>query len=171
MGTNGSAVDHLDVAVVCGGDGVHHPIPYTRLVPPHYAVVAGSARAIPLWQITPRRAGSQQPKNAVQHAASVDARHSARLVGHKRLDHAPIEVGTVIPAHEMLNQISRAPPIPFMSSRPRARFGGLAMARGPQMAIRTVDPCRGQNGKNSDTVLAGRDALSPPSCCAIVGGF
>jgi hypothetical protein len=56
MGTNGSAVDHLDVAVVCGGDGVHHPIPYTRLPPPHEAVVAGSARAIPLWQITPRRA-------------------------------------------------------------------------------------------------------------------
>ena len=47
--------DHLDVAVVCGGDGVHHPIPYTRLPPPHEAVAAGSARAKPLWQITPRR--------------------------------------------------------------------------------------------------------------------
>src|SRR5262250_3963412 len=35
VGTNRSAVDHLDVAVVCGGDGVHHPIPYTRLPPPH----------------------------------------------------------------------------------------------------------------------------------------
>src|SRR5215831_5123864 len=99
MGTNGSAVDHLDVFVVCGGDGVHHPIPYTRLPPPHEAVVAGSARAIPLWQITPRRAGSQHPKNAVQHAAIVDARHSARLVGQKRLDHAPFEVGQVISAH------------------------------------------------------------------------
>src|SRR5262245_34673498 len=82
-----------------GGDGVHHPIPYTRLPPPHEAVVAGSARAIPLWQITPTRAGSQHPKNAVQHAAIVDARHSARLVGQKRLDHAPFEVGQVISAH------------------------------------------------------------------------
>src|SRR5215510_2527128 len=30
VGTNRSAVDHLDVAVVCGGDGVHHPIPHTH---------------------------------------------------------------------------------------------------------------------------------------------
>src|SRR5262249_47008087 len=61
--------------------------------------VAFGARAMPLWQITPRRAGSQHPKNAVQHAAIVDARHSARLVGQKRLDHAPFEVGQVISAH------------------------------------------------------------------------
>src|SRR5499427_10782906 len=85
--------------VVCSGDGVHHPIPYTRLPPPHEAVVAGSARAKPLWQITPRRAGSQHPKNAVQHAAIIDARHSARFVGQKRRDHAPFEVGQVISAH------------------------------------------------------------------------
>src|SRR5262249_49473522 len=99
VGTNRSAVDHLDVAVVCSGDGVHHPIPYTRLPPPHEAVVAGSARAKPLWQITPRRAGSQHPKNAVQHAAIIDARQSARLVGQKRRDHAPFEVGQVISDH------------------------------------------------------------------------
>src|SRR5262249_23502851 len=99
VGTNRSAVDHLDVAVVCSGDGVHHPIPYTRLPPPHEAVVAGSARAKPLWQITPRRAGSQHPKNAVQHPAMIDARHSARLVGEKRRDHAPFEVGQAISAH------------------------------------------------------------------------
>src|SRR5262249_50868263 len=99
MGTNGSAVDHLDVAVVCGGDGVHHPTPYTRLPPPHEAVVAGSARAVPLWQITPRRAGSQHPKNAVQHAAIVDGGPSGGLVGKKRLDHALFEVGQVISAH------------------------------------------------------------------------
>src|SRR6516164_10467568 len=99
VGTNRSAVHHLDVAVVCGGDGVHNPIPYTRLPPPHEAVVAGSARAKPLWQITPRRAGSQHPKNAVQHAVIVDARHSARLVGQKRRDHAPLEVCQIISAH------------------------------------------------------------------------
>src|SRR5262245_63548812 len=67
--------------------------------PPHEAVIAGSARAKPLWQITPRRAGSQHPKNAVQHAAIIDARHSARFVGQKRRDHASFEVGQVISAH------------------------------------------------------------------------
>src|SRR5262245_54689167 len=50
-------------------------------------------------KITPRRAGSQHPKNAVQHAAIIDARHSARLVGQKRRDHAPFEVGQVISAY------------------------------------------------------------------------
>src|SRR5262245_45971796 len=121
VGTNRSAVDHLDVAVVCSGDGVHHPIPYTRLPPPHEAVVAGSARAKPLWQITPRRAGSQHPKNAVQHAAIIDARHSARLVGQKRRDHAPFEVGQAISAHAYAD----ATPIPFMGSRLVGRADGL----------------------------------------------
>src|SRR5215468_7904913 len=88
--------------------------------------MAGSARAKPLWQITPRRAGSQHPKNAVQHAAIIDARHSARFVGQKRRDHALFEVGQVISAHAMLNQISHATPIPFMGLRPRSGLDALS---------------------------------------------
>src|SRR5262249_10209524 len=113
MGTHGSAVDHLDVAVVCGGDGVHHPTPYTRLPPPHEAVVAGSARAIPLWQITPRRAGLPfstrrsstrgTPRGSLGRSGSI-TRHS-KSVRSYRLMH-------------MLNQISHATPIPFMGLRP-----------------------------------------------------
>jgi hypothetical protein len=44
VGANGSAVDHLDVAVVRGGDGVHQPVPHARLSPSREAVVAGRAR-------------------------------------------------------------------------------------------------------------------------------
>jgi hypothetical protein len=36
---DGSTVDHLYVTVMGGGDGVHHPIPYTRFPSSHEAVV------------------------------------------------------------------------------------------------------------------------------------
>ncbi len=47
----------------------------------HEAVVVGSARAMALRQAAPGRAGSQHPKDAVQHAAIIDARYTSRLVG------------------------------------------------------------------------------------------
>src|ERR1700712_219131 len=58
---DGSAVDHLDVAVIRSGDGVHHPAPHACFAPSHEAVVAGSARAIALGQVAPRCARSQYP--------------------------------------------------------------------------------------------------------------
>jgi len=53
---DGSAVDHLNVTVMRGTDGIHHPIPDTRLPPAHEAVVAGGAWAIAFGQVAPRRA-------------------------------------------------------------------------------------------------------------------
>jgi len=99
VGANGGAVDHLDGAVVSGGDGIHQPTPYARLPPSHEAVVAGGARAVALGQVTPRRTGAQHPEDAVQHAAIIDARHASGLVGQQRLDHTPLEVGQVVSAH------------------------------------------------------------------------
>ena len=96
---NGGAVDHLDVAVVRGGDSVHQPVPDARLPPSHEAVVAGGARAVSLGQIALRRTGSQHPEDAVQRAAIIDARHAPWLVGQQRLDYAPLEVGQVVSAH------------------------------------------------------------------------
>lgn len=81
MGANGSAVDHLDVAIVQGGDGVHHPIPHAGLPPSHEAVVAGGARTVAFGQVTPWRTRSKHPENAVQHAAVIDARYTSGLVG------------------------------------------------------------------------------------------
>ncbi len=99
MGANGGAVDHLDVAIVRGGDGVHQSIPNARLPPSIETVVAGSARAIALRQVAPRRTGAQHPEDAVQHAPVIDTWHTSGLVGQKRLDHAPLEVGQIISAH------------------------------------------------------------------------
>ena len=90
---DGSAVDHLDVTVMGGSDGVHHPVPDASFAPPYEAVVAGGAWAIALWEVAPWRAGTQHPEDAVQHAAIVHARNTSRLVGEKRLDHAPLEIG------------------------------------------------------------------------------
>lgn len=99
MGANGGAVDHLDVAVVDGGDSVHHSIPDTSLPPSHEAVVAGGARTIALGKVSPRRSRSQHPEDAVQRSPIIDTRHASRLVGQQLLDHAPLEVGQIISAH------------------------------------------------------------------------
>jgi hypothetical protein len=93
MSANGSAVDHLDVAVVGSGDGIHHPIPDSSLSPSHEAVVAGCVRAIAFRQVAPRCTGSQNPEDTIQHAAVIDARHASGLVWQQRFDHAPLEVG------------------------------------------------------------------------------
>lgn len=108
MGANGGAVDHLDVAIVRGGDGIHQPVPHACLPPSYEAVVAGGARAIALGQVTPRRTRAQPPEDAVQHAAVIDAWHASRLVGKQRLDHAPLEVGQVISAHADAESDARA---------------------------------------------------------------
>lgn len=102
--SDGSAVDHLDVAIMCSGDGVHHPIPHACFAPSYKAVVAGRARAIAFRQVAPRRTGTQHPEDAVQHAPVVHARHASGLVGQQRLDHAPFEVGQIISAMPTLNQ-------------------------------------------------------------------
>lgn len=81
---DGSAVDHLDVAIMRGGDGIHHPIPNARFSPAHEAIVASCARAIAFRQVAPRCAGSQYPEDAVQHAPVIDTRHASRLVGEQR---------------------------------------------------------------------------------------
>jgi hypothetical protein len=99
MGANGSAVDHLDVAVMGGSDGIHHPIPDARLPPSHEAVVAGGSRAVAFGQVTPWRTGSQHPEDTVQYAAVIDTWNASWLVGQERLDHAPFEIGQVISAH------------------------------------------------------------------------
>ena len=99
MDPNGGAVDHLDVAVVRDGDGVHQPVPHARLPPSHEAVVTGGAWAIALRQVTPRCTRPQYPEDAVQHTAVIDARHASRLLGQQRLDNAPLEVGQIVSAH------------------------------------------------------------------------
>ena len=99
MSANGSAVDHLYVAIVGSGDGVHHPIPYARFSSAHEAIVTGGTRAITLRQIAPWRTGTQHPEDTVQNAAIIDARNTSRLVGQQRLNDASLEVGQIVSAH------------------------------------------------------------------------
>ncbi|MBB5984198.1 hypothetical protein HNP60_000172 [Sphingobium sp. B1D3A] len=99
VSANRGTVDHLDVAIVRGGDGIHHPIPDARRSPSHEAVVAGRSRAIAFGQIALRCTRAQHPEYTVEHTAIIDARHASRLVGQKRFDHAPLEVGKIISAH------------------------------------------------------------------------
>lgn len=82
-----------------GSDGIHHPVPDACFPPSHKAVIAGGARAIAFGENAPWRTGAQHPEDAVQHAAIINARHTSRLIGQKRFDYAPLEVGQVISAH------------------------------------------------------------------------
>jgi hypothetical protein len=79
MGASRRAVDHLDVTVMGGGDGVHHSIPNARLSASDEAVVTGGSRTIAFRQVSPRRTGSQHPEDAVQHAAVIDAWDASRF--------------------------------------------------------------------------------------------
>jgi hypothetical protein len=47
---------------------------------------------------------SAAPEDAVQHAAIVNSRNAAWLVGQQRLDHAALEIGQIISAHATMNQ-------------------------------------------------------------------
>nr|AAA22087.1 unknown [Agrobacterium tumefaciens] len=81
MGANGSAVDHLDVAIIGSSDGVHHSVPDACFPPSYESVVAGGSRTIAFGQVAPRRTGSEHPEDSIQHATVIDARHPSWLVG------------------------------------------------------------------------------------------
>src|SRR5215468_1692378 len=118
VGTNRSAVDHLDVAVVCGGDGVHHPI----LTP------AFRHRTKRLWQVVrgPNRSGRSRqgaPDRSTQKMPFSTRRSSTRgtprgLLGRSGAITRHSKSVRSYRLMHMLNQISHATPIPFMGLRP-----------------------------------------------------
>lgn len=85
-------IDHLNFAVVGLRNCLQNLIPNTRRTPADKAIVAGGVRAIAFWNIGPGRAGAEPPEDAVQHAAVVNARHSARFVRQKRCDDFPLGI-------------------------------------------------------------------------------
>lgn len=99
MDANNGGVDHLHLAIMGFGDGVHEAVPHTCFPPSDEAVVTGGAWSTPLGQVAPWRTRSQHPENAVQHPPVINTRHLSRLVGQQRVDHAPLEIGQVISAH------------------------------------------------------------------------
>jgi hypothetical protein len=142
---DGSAIDHLDVAVVGLGDCVHQPIPDACPSPAHEAVVARCPWPIALGQVTPRRTRAQHPENAVQHPPVINALNAPRLVRQQRRDHAPLKVGQIIAAlAASLNQINAALRIPFMGSRPSER----KLSKALQPSLNSAVPQRSHSAKN-----------------------
>ncbi len=96
------AVNHDDVTIVSRRHSFQEPIPHTRLPPAHEAIVAGRGGAIPVWDVSPGRAGAEAPEDAVEHAPIIHPRHPSWLVGQKRLDHPPLAVAQFVTAHPIL---------------------------------------------------------------------
>jgi len=115
MHADGRAVDHLHIALVGGGDGIHQPIPDARFAPAYEAVVAGRVGAITLRKIAPRRARAQHPKDAVQNPSVIDPRYAARPIGQQRRDRLPFEFRQLVSAHDP------APAVRKLESHPRRR--------------------------------------------------
>ena len=91
------AVDHPHIATVSLCNSIHDPVPDACLGPSPEAVVAGRVRAVALRQVPPWRTRAQNPEDAVQHAAVIDARHPSWLVGQKRRD-KPVKITLDLPA-------------------------------------------------------------------------
>ena len=123
MNPYAGAVDHPHVPTVSLCDRVHYRVPHTRLGPPTEPVVAGRVGPVAARKIRPRRAGTQNPEDAVQNPAIIDTRHTTRLLRQDRLDNRPLEIRHIVTGHgqsplAMMNQIRASLGIPLMSVRP-----------------------------------------------------
>ena len=75
MNANDRTVDHLYLAVVGLDDGVHHAVPDASFAPPIEAIVGRSIGPVSFGKIAPRRAGAQNPENAVENTPSAFGLH------------------------------------------------------------------------------------------------
>lgn len=99
MHTHDRTVDHLHVAIMPLGDGVHKPVPDPGLAPAVEAVVSGCVRPISFWKIAPTCTAAQHPEDAIEHAPVVLAARPRLPFGQNRLDNAPLEVRQIV-AHD-----------------------------------------------------------------------
>ena len=106
MDAHDRAVDHLYVAIVSLGDGVHQPVPDPGLAPAVEAVVGRCVRPISLRQIAPSRAAAEHPEDAVEHAPVVLAARPRLTLGQNRLNDAPLEVRQIV-AHDPSSDVSK----------------------------------------------------------------
>ncbi len=151
MHAHAGAVNHLDVAIVSLCDGVHNPVPDAGLGPAAEAVVAGRRRAVATGQISPRRAGTQNPEDAVQNPAIIHPGNPAGLPWQQRLDNRPLKIREIVACHDKLlsfrslNHNNDQMASPFMSLRPsstkRCSCAGLTAPgrSGPTSAIAAED--------------------------------
>jgi hypothetical protein len=69
---------HLHRGVMFGSQGIHDPIPNASLPPANEAIIASRVWAKALWQIAPRCARPQDPKDAVENTPIIYTLHALR---------------------------------------------------------------------------------------------
>ena len=99
MYANDRCVDHLHSGIMGVRHCAHELGPYARPTPPNEAIVAGRVRTKVAREITPWRARSQDPEDAIEDAAVIHSWHAARFIGQHRLDGNPFVVGEFV-AHD-----------------------------------------------------------------------
>jgi hypothetical protein len=70
MNAHRRCIDHLYLAIIGLGDGLHQAIPNTGFAPAIKPIVAACVTPISIGQIPPRRIGSQDLENSIEDAAS-----------------------------------------------------------------------------------------------------
>src|SRR5215469_15138069 len=117
MDANYGGIDHLQPTIMGLGDGIHEAVPNTCFAPSDKAIVAGGA-----WAVRSGRSRHGAPDRSTQKMPFSTRRSSTRGTPRGSLGRSGSitrhskSVRSYRLMH-MLNQISRAPPIPFMSSR------------------------------------------------------
>jgi hypothetical protein len=82
-------INHLHGRIMACGQCVHKLVPHASPTPANKSIVASGVGTKVAGKIAPRRARTQDPKDAVEHAAVICTLHAARLVRQKRLDGDP----------------------------------------------------------------------------------
>src|SRR5258708_12755559 len=100
MDAEKGGVDHLDSSIMGSGKCVYDAAPDTSPPPPNEAVVACGVQTKRLGQVTPRRSGAQDPKDAIEDTTVVHPRNATRLVRQHRLDSNPFIIGDFV-AHDL----------------------------------------------------------------------
>ena len=98
MHPDGRGVDHLKVAAISLRHRLENRVPNPDFPPADEPVVTGRGGAITLRDISPRRASSKTPIDAVEHLAVIRARDASWLVRQQRRDDRPLEIRQFVPA-------------------------------------------------------------------------
>src|SRR4051812_20317501 len=142
MHAHNRRIDHLHGCVMRGSQRAHNPTPDAGPSPANETIVASRIRPKTLRQIAPRRTRTQDPKDAVEHAAVIHTRRATRLVRQERLDGNPFIIGEFI-AHDSrlrFGSLNHSPGDASTLPGPSCRMPmpSFTSAFGPQRAWRDV---------------------------------
>src|SRR5438552_2058699 len=96
MHADDGRINHLHGCIMACGQRIHELVPHASPAPANKAIVAGGVWAEVVRQIAPWRTRTQDPEDAIEHAAVVYTRNAARLVRQERLDGSPFVVGEFV---------------------------------------------------------------------------